>query len=203
MKLYSILVLMVLIGISCSSERFVEVKDDSGNLVERYQVDKEGVKNGVYEYYNAGTLVSKANYSEGIQSGKRVIFYENGKPEIEENYVKGQLDGEYKVFYETGELKLIMLYSNNTIQGQVRKFYPSGQLMEDVAFIDNEENGPFVEYWENGNLKWQGAYLNGDNEFGELKKYNENGDLVRKLMCDSLAVCRTFWTLEGGPYNEE
>ncbi len=188
---------------ACSSERFVEVKDEEGNLLEKYQVDKEGTRNGIYESYYNGKLVSKANYKEGIESGKRVIFYENGNPEIEENYKNGALEGEYKVFYETGELKLISYYQNNTIQGQVKKYYASGQLMEDVLFVDNEENGPFIEYWENGNLKWEGTYKDGDNEFGELKKYNEQGEVIRKLMCDSLAVCRTFWTIEEDGSNEE
>lgn len=203
MKVYSYLFLVAILGIACSSERFVEVKDDDGNLLEKYQVDKEGTRNGSYESYYEGRLVSKANYKEGIESGKRVIFYDNGSPEIEENYKNGALEGEYKVFYETGELKLISNYQNNTIQGQVKKYYTSGQLMEDVLFVDNEENGPFMEYWENGNLKWEGTYKDGDNEFGELKKYNEEGIVIRKLMCDSLAVCRTFWTIDGDNSNEE
>lgn len=197
------LTLISVLLLACSSERFVEIKDDDGNLLERYQVDKEGTRVGVYESYNGGKLVSKANYKEGIQSGKRVIFFENGNPEIEENYKNGALEGDYKVYYDTGELMLESKYVDNTIQGQVKKYYKSGQLMEDVAFVNNEENGPFVEYWENGNLKWEGTYLNGDNEFGELKKYNEEGIIIRKLMCDSLAVCRTFWTLENGDVNEE
>ena len=203
MKLHSLILLLAILTISCSSERFVEVKDDSGNLIEKYQVDKQGTKNGVYEYYVNELLTSKANYKEGILTGKRTIYYENGRPEIEENYLNGQLQGDYKVYYETGELKLIMNYKDNTIQGQMKKYYASGQLMEDVVFEDNEENGPFVEYWENGNLKWEGTFKGGDNEFGELKKYNDEGILIRKLMCDSLAVCRTFWTLEGGTSNEE
>ena len=203
MKPYTSLLLVAILALACSSERFVEVKDEQGNLVEKYQVNKEGTRNGIYESYYNGKLVSKANYKEGIESGKRVIFYENGNPEIEENYKNGALEGEYKVFYETGELKLLSNYINNTIQGKVKKYYTSGQLMEDVTFVDNEENGPFVEYWENGNLKWEGFYKEGDNEFGELKKYNEEGIVIRKLMCDSLAVCRTFWTLESESGNEE
>ena len=203
MKFYSYLFLISFFVIACSSERFVEVKDEEGNLVERYQVDKEGTRNGVYESYNGGRLVSKANYKEGIQSGKRVIFFDNGNPEIEENYQNGTLEGDYKVYYDSGELMLVSKYQENTIQGQVMKYYKSGQLMEDVTFLDNEENGPFAEYWENGNLKWEGSYKNGDNEFGALKKYNEEGIVIRKLMCDSLAVCRTFWTLEGEGSNDE
>jgi len=203
MKTYSYFIFLILFIAACSSERFVEVKDDEGNLLEKYQVDKDGTKNGSYESYYSGKLVSKANYKEGIESGKRVIFYENGNPEIEENYRNGALEGDYRVYYKTGELKLVSNYQNNTIQGQVKKYYQSGQLMEDVAFVDNEENGPFVEFWENGNLKWQGSYKDGDNEFGELQKFNEEGILIRKLMCDSLAVCRTFWTLEEGDINDK
>lgn len=203
MKLFSFLLSLILIAVACSSERMVEVKDDDGNLLERYQVNKDGTRTGIYESYNEGKIVSKANYKEGIQSGKRVIFFENGNLEIEENYKEGALEGPYSVYYDSGELMLESQYINNAIQGQVKKYYKSGQLMENVAFIDSEENGPFVEYWENGNLKWEGSYLNGDNEYGELKKYNEEGVVIRKLMCDSSAVCRTFWTLEDGSSNEE
>jgi len=203
MRFYTYLFVIALCLSACSSERFVEVKDNDGNLVERYLADKDGIKVGIYESYNGGKLVSKANYKEGIQSGKRVIFFENGNPEIEEHYKNGSLEGPYKVYYDTGEMMLESVYVDNALQGKVKKYYKSGQLMEDVTFVNSEENGPFVEYWENGNLKWEGSYLNGDNEFGELKKYNEEGVVIRKLNCDSLAVCRTFWTLEGGFSNEE
>lgn len=64
--------------------------------------------------------------------------------------------------------------------------------MEEVMFADNEENGPFTEYHKNGSLKAEGNYLNGDNEHGLLKLYNEEGELVRKMQCDS-GICQTTW----------
>ena len=63
---------------------------------------------------------------------------------------------------------------------------------------DNNENGPFKEYYPNGNIHWEGNYLNGDNEFGILNEYNEQGELIKKMDCDSMAVCKTIWTKENG-----
>lgn len=184
---------------SCSKNNMVEIKNETGKVVERYAADKDGVKIGVYESFtDEGLLLERSNYKDGIQNGERTIFYSNGQAEIVENYQAGLLNGPYKVYYETGELKIESNYKNNVLGGVLKKYYKSGQLNEHVTFVENEENGPFKEYWENGQLKWEGTYRNGDNEYGELLKYNEEGTLVRKLMCDSLAVCRTFWTIEKG-----
>lgn len=189
---------------SCAREKYVEVKDSSGKLTERYQIDKDSVKNGIYESYNyEGNILEKSMYKDGIQEGLRTIYHSNGKVEKEELYKHGLLNGLYKVYYDTGELMIESQYTNNEMQGQLKKYYPSGQLMEVVTFVDDLENGKFEEYWENGNKKWEGSYLNGDNEYGELLKYNEEGTLIRKLNCDSLAVCRTFWLLEGADDNEK
>lgn len=188
--------------IGCASNSHVEIKNDSGKVVERYEANKDGLKIGSYESYtDEGVLLEKSNYKDGIQDGLRTIYYANGQAEIEENYQAGLLNGPYKAFYDTGELKIESNYSNNVLGGILKKYYKSGQIMEEVTFVNNEENGPFTEYWENGNLKWKGSFRNGDNEFGELLKYNEEGTVIRKLLCDSLAVCRTFWTIDGAENN--
>ena len=67
-----------------------------------------------------------------------------------------------------------------------------------MTFLDNLENGPFVEYYENGNVQWSGTFLNGDNEVGELLHYSEDGVLIKKMWCDSAAICQTIWTREKG-----
>ena len=81
------------------------------------------------------------------------------------------------------------------MQGIWKKYYESGKLMESVTMRDNEENGPFVEYWENGNLKAEGAYLDGDNEDGELKLYDEHGELEKTMQCER-GMCYTTWKKE-------
>ena len=38
------------------------------------------------------------------------------------------------------------------------------------------------------------VYLDGDNEHGELKLFDEQGVLTKKMNCDK-GICRTSWTL--------
>ena len=48
-------------------------------------------------------------------------------------------------------------------------------------------------YYENGQIHWKGTYLNGDNEFGLLEEWDSLGTMIKRMKCDSMAVCRTFW----------
>jgi len=84
-------------------------------------------------------------------------------------------------------------YEDNVINGMVRRYYPSGQILEEVSYVGNEENGPFTEYHENGAKKWEGTYRNGDNEVGLLLEFAENGDTIKKMMCDDRYICTTIW----------
>lgn len=47
------------------------------------------------------------------------------------------------------------------------------------------ENGLFIEYYCNGKLVVEGVYKEGDYEYGELKIYNENGELFCMMLCDN------------------
>ena len=113
-------------------------------------------------------------------------------------YDHDMIVGPYKTYFEDGTLSQEATYVNGMMQGDLKTYYKSGKIKEVVTMRDNEENGPFQEYYESGKIKWEGQFLNGDNEFGLLKNYNETGELVKKMMCDSLAVCTTIWTLEKG-----
>ena len=80
--------------------------------------------------------------------------------------------------------------------GKWKGYYDNGALKEEVIFVNNQENGPFIEYYPNGKLKAEGTYLEGDYEQGELKLYNESGELIRRMNCEK-GVCKTVWKAEG------
>lgn len=174
------------------------VKDEMGNVIERYEVNEAQEKHGSYESFIDGVLVERATYKDGKLNGKRNMFHKNGQVEIDENYINDQLTGTYTTYYEDGTVSQEANYINGKMEGMIKSYYKSGQLREEVLMVDNNENGPFKEYHENGKLKWEGAFLNGDNEFGLLKEYNESGELIKKMMCDSMARCTTIWTMEKG-----
>ncbi len=196
MSKWSFLLIGFLFLSSCRSDtEVVELKDAEGEFTETFErLTKTGQKNGFYRMVSDdGLMIEEANYVKDTLHGVRKIYDELGKIQIEETYEHGLFSGPYKTFYPDGNVELEGFYTKNETSGTWRKYYPTGQLMEEVGFSGNMENGPFKEYHENGKLKTVGTYLDGDNEDGELLKYDENGVLVQKMECKR-GICRTTWT---------
>lgn len=182
---------------ACSKYETVKTKNDEGKVTEEYQIDKTTKgKTGIYKAYDdQGRLTELANYQNDTLQGERIVYFENGNIQVKENYESGKFSGVWQGFYDNNQLEIEGKYVNNEMVGVWKRFYPTGQLMEEVTFAKNSENGPFVEFYENGNLKAKGNYLEGDYEHGELKLYNEEGELERKMECKK-GRCVTIWKSE-------
>jgi len=193
-KPFFIFCIIIFVSYGCGDQKITK-NYPNGNIMEEYTVNKEQKKNGEYKlYFENGKVKETATYQNDQLIGVRTMYYENGNIETEENYTEPNvLNGEYKTYYDNGQLKLVKIYKNNAIQGTLKVFYPTGKIKEEVTMVDNNENGPFVEYFENGQVQWKGTYLNGDNEFGLLEEWDSLGNPIKKMKCDSLAICRTFW----------
>ncbi len=194
-------VLTCLLIYSCKHNPYttVEIKGENGNIIHRYQFVGDSMKDGLSQHFHENGAVSiTEEYNIGVLQGKRTHTRADGSIEIEERYVDGLMEGEYKVYHANGKLKVISQYTGGELTGILKSFDESGIIKEEVNFKNNEENGPFKEFHENGTIRWKGSYLNGDNEFGLLEEYDESGKLIKKMMCDSLALCKTIWTLTEG-----
>jgi len=201
MKMRQIALLFVFsIGLLLScGKRIEKVKEDIGELSKLYFIDKHGRIQGEFlTMYQDGTIMEKANYKDDMMEGERILYNEKGELEIKEFYKNGILDGPFKTYYSNGAIQFEADYNQGILEGKTTKYYQSGEKMEEVLFVENKEEGPFVEFYENGNKKWEGVYHNGDNELGLLLNYNEEGELVKKMMCDSMAICQTIWTIDLG-----
>jgi len=192
------LCLLVLFQISCKENpvETVENRDANGQL-ERYQRRKKDyAKEGLYQRFSPdGKLLEEAQYANDTLDGERKYFFPTGKVESIEHYRHGQYHGKYQKFYENGQLYVEQEFVDGSMQGFSLAYYPTGVLKEKVTIRDNEENGPFWEYWENGNLKTEGFYApdeEGSSEQGELKEYDESGQLIRIADCNK-GVCLTKW----------
>jgi antitoxin component YwqK of YwqJK toxin-antitoxin module len=174
----------------------VTEQDEFGNTITYKRRKIDAARQGLAQTTDpAGQLIEMANYVSDTLDGQRIIFYVTGDTNIVETYRMGFFDGPYRLYYEEGVLKQEGQYQNNELVGIWRAYHDNGQLKEEVRFENNEENGPFVEYHANGNLAAEGSYLDGDNEHGELKIYDEQGELLRAMMCDQ-GRCRTTWSAE-------
>ena len=193
-----VLMALLVISIGCFEKiETTEVRNEAGQLEERYEVDKaSGSKEGSYARYRDGKLIENATYHRDTLEGVRILYFDNGNKQIQETYAMGVYHGPYQSYYQSGQLKLEGQYQDGTMEGAWTKYYESGQIMEVVEMHANQENGPFIEYYETGKLKAEGTYLEGDNEDGELRLYNEEGVLEKKMQCDA-GICHTTWTNDG------
>ena len=194
------LFLLFLVGLfACGNgHETIQIRDDNGRVVERYERNKETLRrDGLYKSYDeAGQLIEEANYVNDTLNGIRRLYYPDGQLQIEEQYAMGDFIGTYRSYHANGEVDQEGTYIGNEMTGPWKRYYENGQLMESVEFLNNDENGAFVEYYANGKLKAEGTYADGDNEQGELKLYNQAGELERRMDCNN-GVCRTVWKAEG------
>ena len=188
---------------SCGPKaKWVEIKNEEGTTLERYQLIQDSIRHGIYEsFYEEGSIFERSEYVQGILHGDRTIYFPDGTPEIEEEYVGGIIHGDYTTYYNNGSINVKGNFKDGSLQGIVSKYFQTGELMEEVSFENNRENGPFKEYYKTGQVKWAGNYINGDNEVGELDSFSLNGELAKKMMCGKFMgqyICQTIWTPSEG-----
>ncbi len=174
----------------------IEHRNERGHLERFERRKKDFAKEGLYQRFSdTGKLLEEARYVNDTLDGERKYFYLGGDVESIEHYKKGVYHGKYQKFYETGTLQVEQEFVNGELEGWSIGYYPNGAVKEKVTLRHNEEDGPFMEYYENGVLKTEGTYIPGDDlplEQGELREYDEAGQLIRIADCLS-GVCHTRW----------
>ncbi|HEX5625356.1 MAG TPA: toxin-antitoxin system YwqK family antitoxin [Saprospiraceae bacterium] len=193
-----LLFLFLALVFSCRQSRLVEKKNESGVVIERYEVQQQDtaeIRSGLYERFDdRGRLLESSQYEDGKLNGVRKLYLE-GVLQSEETRVLDQYHGPYKAYHPNGQLQLEAQYVHDVMTGEVKVYYASGKIKEIVHFEDNAENGPFVEFYENGARKAEGHYKQSDGpvEDGELKLYDSTGTLEKIMNCQ-LGKCFTTWT---------
>ncbi len=169
----------------------VEAQDEYGYTEKYFRRSSDYAKEGWYQRFDTqNRKVEEAHYLHDTLDGMRILYYNSGDTMSVETYRNGSFEGPFRAYHENGKKKAEGNYAANAMSGVWLSYYPDGALKESVTFRDNAENGPFKEYHPNGKIKAEGSYLDGDNEHGELKIYDENGELLRTMICN-LGVCRT------------
>lgn len=185
---------LAIILLLSSCQKRIKNYHDNGQLKEVYSIDSKGVKNGKFQaFYQSGLLLESSNYKNDLLEGKRYFYYENGQVEEEQFYVKGKLDGVQYGFHENGKLKFKSINKDSKLTGEYFSYYDNGKRRLYLNFENDLENGPFEEYHKNGIIKWRGTYRNGNKEFGLLEQFDEKGELIKKMNCDTMAQCTTLW----------
>lgn len=175
-NLYRILFILVFLPTGC--HKLEDTKTDGKQVVIK---DKNGLPIEIY------TL------KDSLLHGERILFFPGSKDTaVLETHENGKFNGAYRSFFLKNKLKLKGQYINDEMVGLWYKYDERGFLIEEVTFSKNKENGPFKEFFPSGQLSVSGNYKNGNTEEGPLLFYNEEGKLVKKMICSG-GICRTQW----------
>jgi len=187
-----------------SDLKLVETKYRTGELYERYHVDKNNKKQGLYNtWYKSGELAVEVNYKDGKLNGLYKLWYPNGKLEIEANhqddklngtlkfeinFKDGKLNGSYKKWSYRGELIEEKYYEDSIEKPKsvesdlklVEKKYLTGQLKEQYYVDKNNKKQGLYKYWfENGKLEYEMNYKDGKLD-GLYKWWDNVGELIEE-----------------------
>lgn len=177
--------------------------DADSTLKEVFQVDKNtNKKNGWYKMYDEnGILFLEREYKNDRRSGVEKTYYENGQVESESILRDSKYDGPFTYYFEDGKLKQEGQFVDDQMDGLLKTYYNNGNLKEEVMLEASMTKGPFKEYNENGTIKTEGTYNYKEDreelETGELKKYDDKGELAERMLCKD-GDCCTVWTKKKG-----
>lgn len=116
----------------------VEEKYPDGKVKLKFDVDKDGRKDGPYlENYENGKPKIKAVYKADTFDGPYASFHENGKANISAAYKMGKLNGAYAERNEQGKIMLTATYRDGKLHGTLRH-YDKGQAILAQAFKEGE-----------------------------------------------------------------
>jgi len=124
-------------------EHFYENRQQE--LIETYFVKSRVSKN----YLKDDELSVDCSYNEilvSVQEGPHYSWYSNGKPKDEGSYTDNIQDGEWIFYYETGNKMYQQTFVKGRINGKVTSWYAIGTLESEKNYKNFKPNGKWVCY---------------------------------------------------------
>jgi len=116
-------------------------------------------------FYSTDTLMLVNSYLNGMQHGRSVCFYPDGKLHDSRMYKENKSFGKHYGYWENGNMKFEYYYFNDKREGSNKQWYHSGQPYAFLSFKDDKEDGMQHAWRENGkpyiNYEAKGGYRYG------------------------------------------
>ncbi|MEO0405311.1 MAG: hypothetical protein AAF193_10600, partial [Bacteroidota bacterium] len=160
-----------------------------------------GVKNGVFKYYNkrgelekiekyqGGVLLTDADEAALLEIKKE--YYEDGKIKLIGSYRDGSKQGVFREYNKEGEIQKSFVYQENVLlgegivdaegrrQGEWILYYSTGEIRAKGEYIDGLKEGPWIYFFENGKTSQKGKYKR-DLATGDWTWFYVNGETHRE-----------------------
>lgn len=141
---------------------------------EVYRLNDNDKLDGEVYSYEAGQLVYKAEYNDGVLNGKASWYYLNGNPKAEVTFYNGLKAGLERVYYENGRLESKAFFKKNKLNGWESVYRENGSINYKSHWADNEHCGSFYRYAEGGQINlYYASGIDNDPEVANMFYHSE------------------------------
>ena len=109
---------------------------------ERFIVDENGVKNGLYQsYHKNGQPAETCTYRDDVKHGSCIIRHENGRVASECMYQDGCREGDYSSYYPDGQIHQKARFARDLYNGSFYMYSPDGSLDSIYSYRNGQKHG--------------------------------------------------------------
>ncbi len=151
---------------------------------------KHGVLEGKHIKFEHGKCVENYIYKQGLPTGIKHAYDDNGNLDFIVEYLDGKNNGIYKRFFFNGQVAYIGNYERGKLHGGLTEYYPNGRIKILENYKHGKKHGESIHYWNKPepNIKAK-TYYNENKIIGESYGYFKDGKLSLKTICkDSICV---------------
>ena len=129
-----------------------KIKFVTGSMTDKFPLSLQG---DFIEYYHNGNKKRIRHFNEGILTGGKTEFYDNGNLQLELNPT-GNGDADKKQYYDDGKLQLEHHSTGNHFYNET-EYYPDGKIKR-KQLMDSLGHGGETTYYENGTIQKADVY---------------------------------------------
>lgn len=134
-----------------------------------------GQKEGTwYNWYENGTMRSKADYVDNVLEGPFVNYHPNGNMQDSCVMRQGLRQGPACGYYPAGGTSSCKMATDDLWDGPVTDRYPCGAVSWNYTLVKEKLEGPIKQLHPDGALQFEGTYAN-DLRTGTFTEYHPNG----------------------------
>jgi antitoxin component YwqK of YwqJK toxin-antitoxin module len=106
-----------------------------GSLRRRYFMVNNQIEGEMTEYYpKTGQIQVKRQFKKGIQTGRTLLFYPDGKLKEVQYYEDGKKQKGDTIFYSNGKPQFLVTFKNGKMDGYMRKWTEDGELFFEARY---------------------------------------------------------------------
>ena len=133
---------------------------------------KNGIKNGLYQYWYEGELYKSGNYINNEKDGEWMTKYDSQEVQYD-NFKNGKRNGLSEYFLNS-KLSSSGNFIDDMLHGVVKGWHENGVQKYEYNYKNGTKNGLYREWFENGDLKFDGSYFEGEFD-GVCKSWGSHG----------------------------